>query len=61
MIQALTYASCYVYSPAGTGEMCERSRLLLGLLKAGDAAFMLKYALRVRQQAKDSPPLAGFF
>jgi predicted amidophosphoribosyltransferase len=41
--------------------MCERSRLLLGLLKAGDAAFMLKYALRVRQQAKDSAPLAGFF
>jgi hypothetical protein len=31
------------------------------LLKAGDAGFMLKYALRVRQQAKDSPPLAGYF
>jgi predicted amidophosphoribosyltransferase len=31
------------------------------LLKAGDAGFMLKYALRVRQQAMDSPPLAGFF
>ena len=61
MIRAIAYASCYVYSPAGTGDVCERSRLLRSLLKAGDANFMLKYALRVRQQAKDSPPLAGFF
>ncbi|MEP6546891.1 MAG: phosphoribosyltransferase [Gammaproteobacteria bacterium] len=41
--------------------MCERSRLLRTLLKAGDAAFMLKYAFRVRQQAQESPQLAGFF
>jgi predicted amidophosphoribosyltransferase len=41
--------------------MSARSRLLLGLLKSGDAGFMLKYALRVRQQAEESPPLAGFF
>jgi hypothetical protein len=61
VIRAIAYASCYVYSPAGSGAMCERSRLLLGLLKAGDATFMLKYALRVRQQAKDSVQLAGFF
>ncbi len=61
MIRAIEYASCYVYSPTGTGAMCERSRLLRTLLKAGDANFMLKYALRVRQQATDSPPLAGFF
>jgi hypothetical protein len=61
VIRALVYASCYVYSPGGTGAMCERSRRLLGLLKSGDAAFMLKYALRVRQQAADSPPLTGFF
>ena len=61
MIRAIEYASCYVYSPAGTGAVCERSRLLRTLLKAGDASFMLKYALRVRQQAADSPPLAGFF
>ena len=60
-IRALAYASCYVYSPGGTGAICERSRLLLWLLKSGDAAFMLKYALRVRQQAEDSPPLTGFF
>ena len=61
MIRAVAYASCYVYSPTGTGAVCERSRLLRTLLKAGDAAFMLKYALRVHQQATDSPLLAGFF
>lgn len=61
VIRALAYASCYVYSPTGAGVMSERSRLLLALLKTADAAFMLKYALRVRQQAKNSPPLAGFF
>jgi hypothetical protein len=61
VIRAIAYASCYVYSPAGAGAVCERSRLLRALLKAGDATFMLKYALRVRQQANDSPLLAGFF
>ena len=61
MIRAIAYASCYVYSPTGAGAVCERSRLLRALLKAGDATFMLKYAFRVRQQAKDSPLLAGFF
>ena len=61
MIPAIAFASCYVYSPAGTGAVCERSRLLRTLLKAGDASFMLKYAYRVRQQAEDSPRLADFF
>ena len=61
MIRAVAYASCYVYSPTGTGAVCERSRVLRALLKAGDAGFMLKYALRVHQQATESPPLAGFF
>jgi hypothetical protein len=61
VIQGITYASCYVYSPTGAGAVCERSRLLRALLKSGHAGFMLKYALRVRQQAEDSPPLAGFF
>ena len=61
VIQTIAYASCYVYSPTGTGAVCERSRLLRALLKAGDASFMTKYACRVRQQAEDSPPLAGFF
>lgn len=61
VIRAIAYASCYVYSPTGSGAVCEQSRLLRALLKAGDAAFMLKYALRVRKEASDSPPLAGFF
>ena len=61
MIRTIEYASCYVYSPTGTGVVCERSRLMRALLKAGDAGFMLKYAVRVRQQVAESPPLAGFF
>jgi hypothetical protein len=61
VIKAVAYASCYVYSPAGTGTVSEKSRLLRALLKAGDESFMLKYALRVRQQATDSPLLSGFF
>lgn len=61
MISGIAYASCYVYSPTGLGAVCERSRLLRSLLKAGDAGFMLKYALRVRQQARDSALLSGFF
>jgi len=61
MIRAISFASCYVYSPTGTGVICERSRLLRTLLKAGDARFMAKYALRVQQQVHDEPPLSGFF
>jgi hypothetical protein len=61
VIRAIEYASCYVYSPTGTGAVCERSRLLRSLLKAGDASFMLKYAARVRQQINESPLLTGFF
>jgi predicted amidophosphoribosyltransferase len=61
VIRAVTYASCYVYSPTGTDAVCERSRLLRSLLKSSDAAFMLKYALRVRQEVKQSPLLADFF
>jgi predicted amidophosphoribosyltransferase len=45
----------------GAGAQCERSRLLRSLLKSGDARFISKYALRVRQQAEDTPLLAGFF
>ncbi len=61
MLNAIPYASCYVYSPGGAGAMCERSRLLRSLLKEGDAHFMLKYALRVHQQSEESAQLGGFF
>jgi predicted amidophosphoribosyltransferase len=61
MINRVTFASCYVYSPAGHGAVCERSRLLCTLLKEGDARFMVKYALRVHQQTQVSSHLTGFF
>jgi hypothetical protein len=61
MIFRIEFASCYVYSPGGSGEVCERSRLLRTLLKEGAADFMVKYALRVHQQAEETPVLAGFF
>ena len=61
MIRAIAFASCYVYSPTGTSAISEKSRLMRATLKAGDASLMLKYALRVRQQAADSPLLSGFF
>ncbi|MGA2188066.1 MAG: phosphoribosyltransferase [Steroidobacteraceae bacterium] len=60
MIRQITFASCYVYSPAGPGDVSARSRQLRSLLKAGDARFMFKYAVRVRQQVADHAPLAGF-
>jgi predicted amidophosphoribosyltransferase len=61
MIESVAFASCYVYSPSGTGTVCERSRLLRALLKSGDARFLVKYANRVQQQAADPNQLAGFF
>lgn len=61
MIGALTFASCYVYSPTGRGLICARSRLLRTLLKEGDARFMIKYAAQVREQARMSARLGGFF
>ncbi|MDP9087479.1 MAG: phosphoribosyltransferase [Pseudomonadota bacterium] len=61
MIRTVTFASCYVYSPIGTGALCERSRLLRSMLKRGDARFISKYAVRVRQQADNTSHLAGFF
>ena len=61
MIGRVAFASCYVYSPAGTGAVSERSRLLRELLKEGNAHFMPRYAVRVRQQTEGSSGLAGFF
>ncbi len=60
MIAKLEFASCYVYSPAGAGKLCERSRLLRELLKEGNMRFLAKYARRVQTQIADSPQLAGF-
>lgn len=60
MIRRITFASCYVYSPRGAGAASRRSRLLRKLLKAGDDRFILKYAVRVRQQVRGDAVLAGF-
>jgi len=60
VIRRVTFASCYVYSPLGAGAASERSRLLRALLKAKDAHFLVKYAVRVRQQVQSGSPLAGF-
>lgn len=61
MIRVITFASCYVYSPSGSSAASERSRLLCTLLKASDARFIFRYAVRVREQVADTAPLAGFF
>jgi predicted amidophosphoribosyltransferase len=60
MIRSVTFASCYVYSPGGSGVASERSRLMRSLLKDRDAYFMDKYADRVRQQVAEGLSLAGF-
>ncbi|MDP8985878.1 MAG: hypothetical protein M3N97_12770 [Pseudomonadota bacterium] len=59
-IRKVTFASCYVYSPAGVNAASARSRQLRAMLKSGDAHFILKYAVRVRQQVAGTSPLAGF-
>lgn len=61
MIDHLAFASLYVYSPAGESAICARSRLLCALLKGGDARFMVRYAVRVREQTQSASVLAGFF
>lgn len=61
MIRTVAFASCYVYSPIGSCEVSERSRLLRALLKAGEDRLITKYVSRVRQQAAEMPPLVDFF
>lgn len=61
MIRAVAFASCYVYSPCGSREVSERSRVLRALLKAGESRLIIKYAARVRQQASLESGLGGFF
>jgi hypothetical protein len=59
-IRGLAFASCYVYSPNGTGAESERSRVLLELLKAGEARVLFSYADRVRRILDANASLAGF-
>jgi predicted amidophosphoribosyltransferase len=60
LYRGVTFASCYVYSPAGLGAASERSRHLRALLKTGDTHFLFKYAARVRQQVSENSPLEGY-
>jgi hypothetical protein len=62
VIRRLCFASCYSYSPVGTGQPSRHSRLLRSLLKDADARFMEKYAFRVYQQVEEgSAALRGYF
>jgi predicted amidophosphoribosyltransferase len=62
VIRRLCFASCYVYSPFGTGLVSRHSRLLRSLLKEVDGHFIELYAARVHQQAVDgSAALRGYF
>lgn len=59
--RSIRYASCYVYSPQGVSEVCERSRLLCALLKAGDDYIIDKSVERIQQQVAERPQWAGCF
>jgi predicted amidophosphoribosyltransferase len=60
-LRHVDFAACYVYSPAGTGGVCERSRLLRTLLKEGDPYFIDRYVSRVHHAALNLAPLHAFF
>jgi hypothetical protein len=59
-IREVAFASCYVYSPNGTGVESERSRVLRELLKAGEARVLFYYADRVRRELDANASLAAF-
>lgn len=61
MIRGIAFASCYAYSPIGSCEVSERSRLLRALLKAGEDRLIIRYVSRVRQQIAEMPQLIDFF
>jgi predicted amidophosphoribosyltransferase len=46
-LSALPFASCFAYSPAGTGPVCEDGRLLCARLKAADRVWLPRLAARV--------------
>jgi predicted amidophosphoribosyltransferase len=60
VICRVAFASCYVYSPNGTGVESERSRVLRELLKAGEARVLFYYADRLRRELDANASLASF-
>jgi len=61
MLEAVPFASCYVYSPQGTCAVSIRSRLLRARLKDRDPRFLQRYAQRVRLEVATARPFAGWF
>ena len=61
MLETVSFASCYVYSPQGRCAVSIRSRLLRARLKDRDQRFLERYAERVRRDLADEPRFAGWF
>jgi hypothetical protein len=53
--------ACFVYSPRGTGAICEASRRLCARVKAIDPRWLPRYAGLVYRTSLQHPQLAGLF
>src|SRR5256885_1730730 len=58
---SLSFAACFVYSPRGTGAVCEASRQLCARVKALDPRWLPRYAGLVYRTSLHHPELAGLF
>ena len=61
MLRALSFASCYVYSPGAECASSQRSRVRCSMLKSGDQRFLRICAERVRQHACGQSVLLDYF
>ena len=60
-LRSVSFYSCYIYSPRGTGYASEASRLLCMRLKSGDPTWLPAYAGQVREQAMRQDVLTSLF
>jgi hypothetical protein len=58
---SLSFVACFVYSPRGTGAVCEASRRLCARVKAIDPHWLPRYAGLVYRTSLQHPQLAGLF
>ena len=58
---SLSFVACFVYSPRGTGAVCEASRQLCARVKAIDPRWLPRYAGLVYRTSLQHPQLAGLF
>jgi len=58
---SLSFVACFVYSPRGTGAVCEASRRLCARVKAIDPRWLPRYAGLVYRTSLQHPQLAGLF